>query len=83
MVGLRRIQYFLFHDLSEQTPVSREGWKTLFSQAGFNSIGERYLGFARTDIYTLYWIPSTLWPIGTDGTTVKLCGTLIQTGGKQ
>ena len=47
------IQYFLFHDLSKQKPVSREDWKELFSQAGFNSISERYLGFARTGIYTL------------------------------
>lgn len=47
------IQYFLFHDLSEQKPVSREDWKELFSQAGFSSISERYLGFARTGIYTL------------------------------
>ena len=48
------VQYFLFHDLSEQKPVSREDWKELFSQAGFSSISERYLGFARTAIYTLY-----------------------------
>lgn len=47
------IQYFLFHDLSQQKPVSREEWKELFSQAGFSSISERYLAFARTGIYTL------------------------------
>ena len=47
------IQYFLLHDLSMQNPVSREEWKALFSQAGFSSISERYLGFARTAIYTL------------------------------
>jgi cyclopropane fatty-acyl-phospholipid synthase-like methyltransferase len=47
------IQYFLFHDLSKQEPVSREDWKALFSQAGFRSVSERYLGFARTGIYIL------------------------------
>jgi len=48
------IQYFLQHDLANQKPVSREEWKELFKTAGCSSISERYLGFARTGIYTLY-----------------------------
>lgn len=47
------VQYFLQHDLTHQRPVGREGWKELFRTAGFNSIKERYLGFARTAIFTL------------------------------
>jgi len=47
------IQYVLQHDLSHQMLVSRDEWKELFKTAGFNSIEERYLRFARTAIYTL------------------------------
>lgn len=47
------VQYFLQHDLTHQRPVGREEWKELFRAAGFNSIEERYLGFARTAIFTL------------------------------
>lgn len=47
------IYYFLYHDLSHQKPVGRERWIELFKAAGFQSIQERYLGFARTSIYTL------------------------------
>lgn len=47
------IQYVLQHDLSHQRLVSREEWRELFKTAGFNSIEERYLRFARTAIYTL------------------------------
>jgi len=47
------VQYFLQHDLTHQKPVGREEWKELFKAAGFNSIEERYLGFARTAIFTL------------------------------
>jgi SAM-dependent methyltransferase len=47
------IYYYLYHDLSHQKPVDRETWKRLFAQAGFTSIEERYLKFARTAIYTV------------------------------
>lgn len=47
------VQYFLQHDLTHQKPVSRAEWKSLFRAAGFNSIEERYLGFARTAIFIL------------------------------
>lgn len=47
------IQYFLYHDLTDQKPVSRNEWKRLFELAGFNSIEENYMGFARTAIFTL------------------------------
>lgn len=47
------VQYLLQHDLTHQKLVGRENWRNLFENAGFNSINERYLGFARTAIYTL------------------------------
>jgi cyclopropane fatty-acyl-phospholipid synthase-like methyltransferase len=47
------IYYFLYHDLSHQKPVGREKWIEVFKAAGFTSIEERYLGFARTAIYTV------------------------------
>jgi len=47
------VHYFLQHDLTHQRPVSREEWKTLFRTAGFISIEETYLGFARTAMFTL------------------------------
>jgi ubiquinone/menaquinone biosynthesis C-methylase UbiE len=47
------IQYVLQHDLSNQRLVSGRKWQELFKMAGFNSIEERYLPFARTGIYTL------------------------------
>ncbi len=47
------IYYYLYHDLTQQKPVSRERWKELFAIAGFASIEERYLPFARTAVYTL------------------------------
>jgi SAM-dependent methyltransferase len=48
------VYYYLYHDLTQQKPVSRDAWKNLFSQAGFTSIEERYLDFARTAIYILH-----------------------------
>lgn len=47
------IEYFLFHDLSGQHPVDRETWRNLFAQAGFQSIDEDYIAFARTAIFTI------------------------------
>jgi 2-ketoarginine methyltransferase len=47
------IQYFMQHELSHQRPVSRLEWRRLFKAAGFDSIEERHLGFARTSIFTL------------------------------
>ncbi len=47
------IYYHLYHDLSCQRLVGSEKWKSLFGLAGFNSVEERRLGFARTAIYTL------------------------------
>jgi SAM-dependent methyltransferase len=47
------IYYFLYHDLSHQKPVDRARWRKYFELAGFNSIEERYLPFARTAIYNL------------------------------
>lgn len=46
------VEYFLFHDLSGQNPVGRETWKSLFNQAGFQSVEEDYIAFARTSIFT-------------------------------
>jgi ubiquinone/menaquinone biosynthesis C-methylase UbiE len=47
------VEYFLFHDLSEQHPVSREEWRKLYQSSGFQSIHEDYIATARTSIYTL------------------------------
>ncbi len=47
------VEYFLFHDLSEQHPLSREEWRKLYQSSGFHSIQEDYIAGARTSIYTL------------------------------
>ncbi len=47
------IEYFLFHDLSNQKPVGRDVWKQLFAEAGFKNVAEDYLSFARTAIFTI------------------------------
>lgn len=47
------IYYFLYHDLSNQKPADRDTWNRLFRLAGFTQIEERYLGFARSAIYTV------------------------------
>jgi 2-ketoarginine methyltransferase len=47
------IYYFLYHDLTQQKPVSADTWKQLFRAAGFESIEERNLDFAKAAIYTL------------------------------
>ena len=47
------VEYFLLHDLSGQHPLNQEEWKTAFSRAGYTSIQERHLGFARSSIYSV------------------------------
>jgi ubiquinone/menaquinone biosynthesis C-methylase UbiE len=47
------VQYILQHDLSHQKLVSRAEWRALFKEAGFTSIVERNLSFARSVIFTL------------------------------
>jgi cyclopropane fatty-acyl-phospholipid synthase-like methyltransferase len=47
------IYYKLYHALSHQRLADNEKWKSLFKKAGFDSVEERHLGFARTAIYTL------------------------------
>ncbi|HYI96500.1 MAG TPA: methyltransferase domain-containing protein [Bryobacteraceae bacterium] len=47
------VEYFLFHDLSEQHPISRGEWRKLFQSSGFQSIQEDHMAIARTSIYTL------------------------------
>jgi hypothetical protein len=49
--GLMEIQ--LFHDLSNQSLMSRAEWQAVFQQANFQNIHEDYLDFARTAIYTV------------------------------
>jgi SAM-dependent methyltransferase len=46
------VHYFLYHDLTHQKPVGRDEWRTLFQDAGFTTIEERWLGFAQTSIFT-------------------------------
>ena len=45
------IEYFLLHDLSKQAPLDRERWQRVLREAGFTSVEERHLGFARSAIY--------------------------------
>jgi ubiquinone/menaquinone biosynthesis C-methylase UbiE len=47
------IEYFLFHDLSQQHPISRKEWRKLYQSSGFQSIQEDYIASARTSVYTL------------------------------
>jgi SAM-dependent methyltransferase len=47
------IPYYLQHDLSHQKPIAREEWRPIFEAAGFESIGERHLAFARSVVFTL------------------------------
>lgn len=47
------VQYLLHHDLTRQRPVSRREWKELFREAGFASVDEWHLGFARTSLFAL------------------------------
>lgn len=47
------VEYFLFHDLSKQHPLSRDQWRKLYQASGFQSIQEDYIAGARTSIFTL------------------------------
>ncbi len=47
------VYYFLYHDLTQQKPVDADTWKSLFRAAGFESIEERLLDFAKAAIYIL------------------------------
>jgi phenylpyruvate C(3)-methyltransferase len=47
------VYYFLYHDLTQQKPVDADTWKLLFRKAGFESIEERLLDFAKAAIYIL------------------------------
>ena len=47
------IQYNLQHDLTHQKLVGRSEWNALFREAGFTTIEERNLRFARTLIFTV------------------------------
>jgi SAM-dependent methyltransferase len=47
------VEYFLFHDLSLQKPIGRDAWKKLFREAGFSSMSEDNLAFARTSIFVV------------------------------
>lgn len=47
------VEYVLQHDLSHQPLRSRQEWRLVFQEAGFSSVHERYLDFARTAIYVL------------------------------
>jgi SAM-dependent methyltransferase len=47
------IQYVLQHDLSHQKLVTSQQWRALFEEAGFTTIEERNVRFARTVIFTL------------------------------
>lgn len=47
------VYYFLYHDLTQQKPVDAASWRQLFQAAGFQSIEERQLEFAKAAIYIL------------------------------
>jgi SAM-dependent methyltransferase len=48
------VQYVLQHDLSHQRLTDSAQWREMFRAAGFQSIEEKHLGFARTSIFTLH-----------------------------
>ena len=45
------VEYFLLHDLTRQNPIGREAWLEVFHKAGFASVDEDFVEFARTSIY--------------------------------
>jgi hypothetical protein len=47
------VQYNLQHTLSHQTLVDRATWRALFEEAGFRTIDERHIRFARTVLFTV------------------------------
>jgi SAM-dependent methyltransferase len=47
------LYYSLYHDLTHQKTVGRSEWRELFAEAGFESVTERHLDFARISIFTL------------------------------
>lgn len=49
------LEYQLYHALTRQRLATRSEWMTLWREAGFRTIEEHYLDFARTVIYTLTW----------------------------
>lgn len=49
--GIMEIQ--IFHALSNQALFSRDEWKSVFNEAGFNNVNEDYLSYARTAIFTV------------------------------
>ena len=49
--GILEIQ--LFHDLSHQSLLTRDEWKDLFRDAGFTTVQENYLAFARTAVFVV------------------------------
>ncbi len=47
------VPYLVQHDLSHQQLVTRDEWKRLFAEAGFQHVDERNLAFARSVIFTI------------------------------
>ncbi|MPY88878.1 MAG: methyltransferase domain-containing protein [Luteitalea sp.] len=47
------VAYYLQHDLSRQLPMAKEAWPPMFEVAGFASIEQRNLSFARSVMFTL------------------------------
>lgn len=47
------VEYFLFHDLSNQVPQDRASWMEIFRSAGFQSVQEHYIKLVRSAIYIL------------------------------
>jgi phenylpyruvate C(3)-methyltransferase len=47
------VQYLLYHELAQQKLVTRDEWIEMFQEAGFHSIEEQSLDFARTTIFIL------------------------------
>jgi SAM-dependent methyltransferase len=46
------VPYLVQHDVSNQRPVDRKAWRALLQHAGFTSVEERNLPFARSVIFT-------------------------------
>jgi hypothetical protein len=47
------IPCYLQHHLSHQKPIAKRHWRPIFEAAGFTSIRQRGLAFARSVIFTL------------------------------
>ncbi len=46
-------EFQLVHDLTGQNPITRDEWRSAFTEAGFTSVEEDYISFGRMVIFTV------------------------------